>query len=142
MFFNLVCTQIITDDHWFFSMWICVRFILDGRGTVLFPPKVKQINKWLKKNRPPSAILGDPTIYYRHNVSDYCTDNLVLSQFPVNNHSNILLYRASQSIHVTGSFHIPQGVHVVFDAPKVSFDPGFSLIKGATIETRNEGCEL
>lgn len=88
------------------------------------------------------SILGDPTIYYRHNVSDYCTDNLVLSQYPINNQSNLVLYRASQSIHVTGGFHIPQGVHVVFDAPKVSFAPGFSLVKGATVETRNEGCEL
>jgi hypothetical protein len=43
---------------------------------------------------------------------------------------------------VSSSFTIPQGVHVIFDAPEVVFENGFLCPAGATFETRNEGCEL
>ena len=88
------------------------------------------------------VLLGDPTIDFRHEVSNICTNNLVLTTFPTNNSSNLIIYKAAQSISVSGNFVIPQGVHVVFDAPQVSFDDTFYCPLGATFETRSEGCEL
>ena len=88
------------------------------------------------------TILGDPTIYLGHKVSDVCTNNLSLTSFPTNNTSNLVIYKAGTSINVSGNFIIPQGVHVIFDAPMVTFDPCFTCPVGASFETRNEGCEL
>ena len=87
------------------------------------------------------TILGDPTISLHHSVSNVCVENLILSSFPENS-SNLVLFRAGRSITVSGNFVIPSGVHVVFDAPKVSFESGFVCPPGATFETRSEGCEL
>lgn len=87
------------------------------------------------------TILGDPTINLRHSVSSVCESNLVLATFP-NNNSNLVLFRAGTSITVSANFIIPPGVHVVFDAPIVEFETGFSCPLDASFETRNEGCEL
>ena len=88
------------------------------------------------------TILGDPTILVRHQVGDLCSSSLSLATYPSKNHSNLVLYRASETIHVGSGFTIPSGVHVVFDAPEVIFEPGFSCPSGASFETRSEGCEL
>lgn len=88
------------------------------------------------------VLLGDPTINFRHNVSNYCVNDLVLNSYPSNDESNLIMYKAGKTITVKSGFVIPNGVHVIFDAPKVIFDKGFSCPKGATFETRNEGCKL
>jgi len=88
------------------------------------------------------TILGDPTIDFRYKVSDLCVNNLSLTTFPNNNTSNLLIYKAGETITVSNSFVIPQGVHVVFDAPQITFEGGFNCPLGASFETRNEGCEL
>ena len=88
------------------------------------------------------TILGDPMIYLRHQVSDICVANLTLTSFPSDNHSNLVMFKAGNQIKVTGNFTIPQGTHVIFDAPKVTFEKGFKCPMGASFETRNEGCEL
>lgn len=88
------------------------------------------------------TILGDPTIHFRHNVNNYCVNDLVLTSFPQNNHSNYILYKAGNSITVTNKFVVPVGVHIVFDAPSILFEQGFECPKGASFETRNEGCKL
>lgn len=88
------------------------------------------------------TILGDPTIRLGHKVSDVCVNNLSLTSFPTSNTSNLVIYKAGTSINVSGNFIIPQGVHVIFDAPTVTFDQCFTCPVGASFETRNEGCEL
>ena len=88
------------------------------------------------------TILGDPIIDFRYNVSNKCVNNLVLTSFPSDNSSNLVVYKAGNSITVSGNFVIPQGVHVVFDAPTVVFDNNFTCPLGASLETRHEGCEL
>lgn len=88
------------------------------------------------------TILGDPTILLRHKVSDVCVNNLILTSYPIDNMSNLVMFKASESINVSSNFIIPQGVHVIFDAPQIIFDTGFSCPTGASFETRNEGCEL
>lgn len=88
------------------------------------------------------TILGDPTIHFRHDVHNYCVNDLVLTSFPQNNHSNHILFKAGHRIKVTNKFVIPAGVHIVFDAPTIVFEDGFICPKGATFETRNEGCKL
>lgn len=88
------------------------------------------------------ALLGDPIINFRYKVSDRCVNNLSLTTFPYDNVSNLILYKAGNKITVSGSFVIPQGVHVIFDAPQVVFEPTFTCPVGASFETRNEGCEL
>ena len=88
------------------------------------------------------TILGDPIIDFRSNVSDLCVNNLSLTSFPSNNTSNLIIYKAGNKITVSGNFVIPQGVHVIFDAPQVIFDSTFTCPLGASFETRSEGCEL
>lgn len=88
------------------------------------------------------TILGDPTIKFQHRVSDYCEENLILSRFPSENTSNLIMYKAEKSITIREDFSIPEGVHVIFDAPKVKFEKNISVPIGASFETRNEGCEL
>ena len=88
------------------------------------------------------TLLGDPTINFRHNVSNYCVNNLVLTTFPQDNESNLVLFRAANSITVSQNFIIPANVHVVFDAPTVTINPQFTCPVGASFEIRNEGCEL
>ena len=88
------------------------------------------------------TLLGDPTINFRHQVSDVCVENLALNEFPSNNNSNLVLFKAGSTIYVSENFEIPSGVHVIFDAPVVTFANGFSCPLGASFETRNEGCEL
>ena len=88
------------------------------------------------------TLLGDPTIKFRHQVNDVCVENLTLTTFPSNDHSNLVLFKAGNSIYVSENFEIPAGVHVIFDAPVVTFANGFSCPLGASFETRNEGCEL
>lgn len=88
------------------------------------------------------TLLGDPLIDFRYEVCDKCVSNLVLTSFPDNNSSNMILYKAENSIRVSGNFVIPQGVHVIFDAPSVVFEENFSCSSGASFETRSEGCEL
>ena len=88
------------------------------------------------------TILGDPTIKLWHSVSDLCQQNLSLTSYPSANQSNLVMFKAGQRITVSSSFTIPQGVHVIFDAPEVVFENGFLCPAGATFETRNEGCEL
>ena len=88
------------------------------------------------------TLLGDPTINFRHQVSDVCVENLTLTAFPSDDHSNLVLYRAGSSIYISDNFVIPSGVHVIFDAPIVTFANGFSCPLGASFETRKEGCEL
>ena len=75
-------------------------------------------------------------------VSDRCVDNLFLTHFPYDNSSNLILYEAGNKITVSENFVIPQGVHVIFDAPEVVFEDTFSCPIGASFETRSEGCEL
>lgn len=65
------------------------------------------------------TILGDPTIYLKHRVSNICVNDLTLDSFPSENRSNLLMFKAANSIHVSDNFVIPQGVHVIFDAPKL-----------------------
>ncbi len=88
------------------------------------------------------TILGDPTIDFRYHVSDLCVNNLSVTSFPSNNTSNLVIYKAGNKITVSGNFVIPQGVHVVFDAPQVEFEGTFYCPLGASYETRDEGCEL
>ena len=88
------------------------------------------------------TLLGDPTINFYHNVSDYCVNNLTLTSFPLDNYSNLILYRAGNSITVTDNYTIRTGVHTVFDAPTVTFSSGFNCPLGASFEVRSEGCEL
>lgn len=88
------------------------------------------------------TILGDPIMDFRYEVSNKCVNNLVLTNYPNNNSSNMILFKAGNKITVSNNFIIPQGVHVIFDAPIVVFDNNFSCPLGASIETRNEGCEL
>jgi len=88
------------------------------------------------------TILGDPTIDFRYQVSDRCVNNLYLTTFPIDNFSNLIMYKARNLINVSGNFVIPQGVHVIFDAPQVVFEENFSCPLGASFETRSEGCEL
>lgn len=88
------------------------------------------------------TILGDPIINFRYKVSDRCVDNLFLTHFPYDNSSNLILYKAGNKITVSENFVIPQGVHVIFDAPEVVFEDTFSCPIGASFETRSEGCEL
>ena len=88
------------------------------------------------------TILGDPTINFRHDVHNICEENLILNTFPSENKSNFILFKAGNSITVSSTFTIPQGVHVVFDAPSVTFSNGFTCPIGASFETRSEGCEL
>ena len=88
------------------------------------------------------TILGDPTINFRYKVSDVCSTNLTLSSYPSDNNSNLIMFKAEQSITVNSGFVIPSGVHVIFDAPQIYFSPGFSCQSGASFETRSEGCQL
>lgn len=88
------------------------------------------------------TLLGDPTINFRHQVGDVCVENLTLTSFPSNDYSNLVLFKAGSSITISENFEIPPGVHVIFDAPVVTFANGFSCPMGASFETRNEGCEL
>ena len=88
------------------------------------------------------TLLGDPTIKLWHNVSDVCEEDLILTHFPDDNHSNLVMWKAESSISVASTFERPQGVHVIFDAPDIIFEPGFSCPIEASFETRNEGCEL
>lgn len=88
------------------------------------------------------TLLGDPTINFRHQVSDVCVEDLTLTSFPPNDSSNLILFKAGNSITISNSFVIPSGVHVIFDAPNVIFANGFTCPEGASFETRNEGCEL
>lgn len=88
------------------------------------------------------TLLGDPTINFRHNVSNYCVNDLQLTSFPQDNESNLVLFRAANSITVSQNFIIPANVHVVFDAPTVTINPEFTCPIGASFEIRNEGCEL
>lgn len=88
------------------------------------------------------TLLGDPTINFRHNVSDYCVNDLILTTFPQDNESNLVLFRAANSITVLENFVIPSNVHVVFDAPTVTIYPEFTCPLGSSFEIRNEGCEL
>ena len=88
------------------------------------------------------TLLGDPTINFRHTVGDYCVNDLVLTAFPQDNQSNLVLFRAANSITVSQNFIIPANVHVVFDAPTVTINPQFICPVGASFEIRNEGCEL
>ena len=89
-----------------------------------------------------TTLLGDPTINFRHDVNNYCVNNLVLTAFPQGNESNLVLFRAANSITVSQNFIIPANVHVVFDAPTVTINPEFTCPVGASFEIRNEGCEL
>lgn len=88
------------------------------------------------------VLLGDPTINFRHDVNNFCTHDLVLESYPNDDESNLLMYKAGHSITIKAGYVIPNGVHVIFDAPIVIFEKGFSCPKGVTIETRNEGCRL
>jgi hypothetical protein len=51
-------------------------------------------------------------------------------------------YLMLSSDSYSGTFTILNGVHVIFDAPIVNFESGFTCPAGASFETRNEGCEL
>ncbi len=88
------------------------------------------------------TLLGDPTINFRHSVGNYCVNDLVLTAFPQDNQSNLVLFRAANSITVSQNFIIPANVHVVFDAPTVTINPQFVCPVGASFEVRNEGSEL
>lgn len=88
------------------------------------------------------TILGDPTIDFRYQVSDHCANNLCLTSYPNNNTSNLVMFKAGNKITVSNSFIIPQGVHVIFDAPQVVIEDYFSCPVGASFEIRSEGCEL
>ena len=88
------------------------------------------------------TLLGDPSICFGHDLSEVCKDNLTLTQYPAENTSNHVLFKAGSSIRVTGDFTIPIGVHVVFDAPTIIIEDGFDCPLGASFETRNEGCVL
>ena len=72
----------------------------------------------------------------------HCVNDLVLTSFPQGDSSNLVLFRAANSITVSQNFVIPANVHVVFDAPTVTINPEFTCPVGASFEIRNEGCEL
>lgn len=88
------------------------------------------------------VILGDPTIKLHYDVHDMCEENLYLNSYPSDNQSNLIMFKAGNIINVSKDFIIPNGVHVIFDAPKVIFENGFCCPIGASFETRSEGCEL
>ena len=88
------------------------------------------------------TLLGDPTINFRHQVSDYCNQNLVLTSFPLNDNSILVLMKAGSTISTSQNFIIPQGVEVILDAPEVTISPTFYCPLGSTLELRTEGCEL
>lgn len=88
------------------------------------------------------TLLGDPSICMGHDLSEVCEDNLTLTQYPTDNTSNHVMFKAGSSIRVMAGFTIPIGVHVVFDAPTIIFEDGFNCPLGATFETRSEGCVL
>ncbi|MBP5339587.1 MAG: hypothetical protein J6Z14_09875 [Prevotella sp.] len=88
------------------------------------------------------TLLGDPTIYLKHQVSDYCVPHLQLNSFPQGDYSNLILQKAESSITTSQNFVIPQDVNVIFDAPEITIGSGFYCPVGSTFETRPEGCEL
>lgn len=88
------------------------------------------------------TLLGDPTINFRHLVSDFCESSLVLTSFPSDDSSNLLMYKAENDISVYQDFTIPQGVEVILDAPEVVIGNGFCCPSGSILEIRQEGCEL
>ena len=88
------------------------------------------------------TLLGDPTINFRHQVSDFCGSSLVRTSFPSEDNSNLLLLKAEDSICVYQDFTIPQGVEVILDAPEVVIGNGFYCPNGSILEIRQEGCEL
>ena len=88
------------------------------------------------------TLLGDPSICFGHDLSEVCEDSLTLTQYPAENTSNHVMFKAGSIIRVRDGFAIPTGVHVVFDAPTIIFEDGFNCPLGATFETRNEGCVL
>ena len=47
------------------------------------------------------TLLGDPTINFRHQVNDVCVENLTLTAFPSDNHSNLVLFKAGNSINIS-----------------------------------------
>jgi len=88
------------------------------------------------------TILGDPNINFRHNVCNYCTENLVLTSFPQGDNSNLVMRKAATSITLSNNYAIPQGVHVIADAPKITIQGRFVCPQGSSFETRNEGCNI
>ena len=88
------------------------------------------------------TLLGDPNINFRYSVSNYCVDNLSLSVFPQNDTSNLIMNKAANSIALSGNYVIPQGVHVIEDAPQIVIHGSFKCPVGASFETRNEGCNI
>lgn len=83
------------------------------------------------------TILGDPTIYLWHDVSDILVSEISLNSFPNDDNSNLVLFKAKERIHVEGGFSIPVGVHVIFEAPEILIDSDFNCPLGATFELRN-----
>jgi hypothetical protein len=88
------------------------------------------------------TLLGDPNFYLRHEVTDYCCENLVVNSFPQNDFSNLVMKKAVNSITISGNYVIPHGVHVIEDAPKIKIQGRFVCPQGASFETRSEGCEI
>ena len=86
------------------------------------------------------VILGDPMIQL--NNSPYsCVDTINLTLFDHTDESNLHYFRAANTINVNGTFSIPIGIHVIFDAPNVNINQNFICPIGATFEIRNFGCE-
>jgi hypothetical protein len=88
------------------------------------------------------TILGDPMVWLGYKINDYFSNYLYLTTFPPENSSNVVVFKAGERITVSSGFTIPQGVHVIFDAPQIIIAPDFICPLGASFETRNEGCEL
>lgn len=88
------------------------------------------------------TLLGDPNFYLRHEVTDYCCENLVLTSFPQGDNSNLVMRKAAASITLSNNYVIPQGVHVIADAPKITIQGRFVCPQGSSFETRNEGCSI
>ena len=87
------------------------------------------------------TLLGDPFVKVRNqNLS--CTTNITLTSFDNSNNSNLHIYRASQSINITGSYEIPFGATLILDAPNVYIDTTFNCPLGATLKIKNDGCKI
>jgi len=71
----------------------------------------------------------------------YKVNDIIYFNRYVINQDNLHYYRASNTINVGGNFYIPAGTHVVFDAPNVNINNGFTCPIGASFEVRQEGCK-
>lgn len=85
------------------------------------------------------CIIGDPLISMTYDASNFCPDTLLLTAIPKDTLTEVT-YKAAHKIIVQENFQIPNGMHVIFDAPEIDFAPNFICTMGGTFETRGDGC--